>query len=96
MSRDGQNQLFEVGRQQRSALKLFDDVEQSVEPLTRAFDSLPHRQEAGERLGGRRFDLLAKPRERFRFESTEHAGVAPLATCAAGKEFADDEAIALQ
>jgi hypothetical protein len=87
----GEDLGFEDGCREWRSLKVFDDVEKSVESATRLHDALPARDEAGE--GGLLYGLhfLAQASEALAADGAEHLGIAPLAMNTSGAETSFDD-----
>ena len=75
-------------RHQRRALELRHHVDEGVDAAAGLADAVPAGQEAGERAGVDRLDLLAQRGERPAPELPEHVAVAPLPLDAVGPELA--------
>ena len=75
-------------RHQRRALELRHHVDQGVHAAAGLADAVPTGQEAGQRAGVDRLDLLAQRGEGPAPELPEHVAVAPLPLDAVGTELA--------
>ena len=73
-------------------MQLLERLDERVEPAPAAPDALPRGQEARERRGVDRLDLVAQRRERPAPQHAQHVRVAPLALDAARPELAVHDA----
>ena len=88
-----QDVAFEHRRGDRDTLQLLERLDERVEPAPAPPDALPRGQEARERRGVDRLDLVPHRRERPAPQHAQHVRVAPLALDAAGTELAVEHAL---
>src|SRR5688500_13830429 len=89
-----QDRSLPIGSRQRNSLQLFDDVQQTVQALSRSRNPLPNRQEPRERHLLDRLHLLAEFGQRATFQDPQHFAITPLAACGTWQEFSFNHPIA--
>ena len=87
--------VFPFGSRKRQSLKLFHDIQQTVEPASRLSDAVPDGQETDIRLLIDGFHRLSQCRQAAAFEPPEDVGIAPFFSPAFGQEFPFDDPSAM-
>ena len=69
---------LQCGSRQWCALKLFDDIQNTVQPSARLIDAVPFRKKTGQRFGFDRFDFAAQSRQTATLQLTQNVRITPL------------------